>query len=52
MDSCGEVPRRPSRRSPKRLRTSSSHVAFAGVPPSPDLEWLRSCVPFLVARDA
>jgi geranylgeranyl pyrophosphate synthase/uncharacterized protein with NAD-binding domain and iron-sulfur cluster len=27
-------------------------VAFAGVPPSPDLAWLRSCVPFLVGRDA
>jgi geranylgeranyl pyrophosphate synthase/uncharacterized protein with NAD-binding domain and iron-sulfur cluster len=27
-------------------------VAFAGVPASADLEWLRSCVPFLVGRDA
>jgi geranylgeranyl pyrophosphate synthase/uncharacterized protein with NAD-binding domain and iron-sulfur cluster len=27
-------------------------VAFAGVPPSADLDWLRSCVPFLVGRDA
>jgi geranylgeranyl pyrophosphate synthase len=27
-------------------------VAFAGVPPSPDLDWLRSCVPFLIGRDA
>jgi geranylgeranyl pyrophosphate synthase/uncharacterized protein with NAD-binding domain and iron-sulfur cluster len=27
-------------------------VAFADVPPSADLEWLRSCVPFLVGRDA
>jgi geranylgeranyl pyrophosphate synthase/uncharacterized protein with NAD-binding domain and iron-sulfur cluster len=26
--------------------------AFAGVPASPDLEWLRSCVEFLVRRDA
>jgi geranylgeranyl pyrophosphate synthase/uncharacterized protein with NAD-binding domain and iron-sulfur cluster len=28
------------------------NVAFAGVPSSPDLDWLRSCVPFLVGRDA
>ena len=28
------------------------NVAFAGVPPTPDLDWLRSCVPFLVGRDA
>jgi geranylgeranyl pyrophosphate synthase/uncharacterized protein with NAD-binding domain and iron-sulfur cluster len=27
-------------------------AAFAGVPPGPDLEWLRSCIGFLVARDA
>ena len=27
-------------------------VAFAGVRASADLEWLRSCVPFLVGRDA
>ena len=26
--------------------------AFAGVPQSPDLDWLRSCVDFLVRRDA
>ena len=26
--------------------------AFAGVPAGPDLEWLRSCVNFLVQRDA
>lgn len=26
-------------------------VAFAGVPASPDLDWLRSCVDFLVQRD-
>jgi len=26
--------------------------AFAGVPASPDLEWLRACVDFLVQRDA
>jgi geranylgeranyl pyrophosphate synthase/uncharacterized protein with NAD-binding domain and iron-sulfur cluster len=26
-------------------------VAFAGVPPSADLDWLRSCVDFLVERD-
>jgi geranylgeranyl pyrophosphate synthase len=26
--------------------------AFAGTPNSPDLEWLRSCVDFLVRRDA
>jgi geranylgeranyl pyrophosphate synthase/uncharacterized protein with NAD-binding domain and iron-sulfur cluster len=26
--------------------------AFAGVPASPDLEWLRSCVEYLVRRDA
>ena len=26
--------------------------AFAGVPPGPDLDWLRSCVDFLVQRDA
>jgi geranylgeranyl pyrophosphate synthase/uncharacterized protein with NAD-binding domain and iron-sulfur cluster len=26
-------------------------VAFVGVPPSADLDWLRSCVPFLVGRD-
>ena len=27
-------------------------TAFAGVPASPDLDWLRSCVDFLVQRDA
>jgi geranylgeranyl pyrophosphate synthase/uncharacterized protein with NAD-binding domain and iron-sulfur cluster len=27
-------------------------AAFAGVPASPDLEWLRSCIDFLVKRDA
>jgi geranylgeranyl pyrophosphate synthase len=27
-------------------------VAFAGVPPGRDLDWLRSCVDFLVQRDA
>jgi len=26
--------------------------AFAGVPASPDLEWLRGCVDYLVRRDA
>ena len=26
--------------------------AFAGVPASPDLEWLRACMDFLVQRDA
>ena len=26
--------------------------AFAGVPASPDLEWLRGCIDFLVQRDA
>ena len=26
--------------------------AFAGAPPSPDLAWLRSCVDYLVRRDA
>jgi geranylgeranyl pyrophosphate synthase/uncharacterized protein with NAD-binding domain and iron-sulfur cluster len=26
--------------------------AFAGVPASPDLEWLRACIDFLVHRDA
>jgi geranylgeranyl pyrophosphate synthase/uncharacterized protein with NAD-binding domain and iron-sulfur cluster len=26
--------------------------AFAGVPPTPDLNWLRGCVDFLVQRDA
>jgi hypothetical protein len=26
--------------------------AFAGVPASPDLEWLRACVDYLVRRDA
>jgi geranylgeranyl pyrophosphate synthase/uncharacterized protein with NAD-binding domain and iron-sulfur cluster len=26
--------------------------AFAGVPPSPDLRWLRSCIDFLVQREA
>jgi geranylgeranyl pyrophosphate synthase len=26
--------------------------AFAGVPASPDLDWLRSCIDFLVKRDA
>jgi len=26
--------------------------AFAGVPESPDLNWLRGCVDFLVQRDA
>jgi geranylgeranyl pyrophosphate synthase/uncharacterized protein with NAD-binding domain and iron-sulfur cluster len=26
--------------------------AFAGVPASPDLEWLRACIDFLVERDA
>ena len=26
--------------------------AFAGAPPSPDLEWLRACIDFLVQRDA
>ena len=25
--------------------------AFASVPPSPDLEWLRGCVDFLVQRE-
>jgi hypothetical protein len=25
--------------------------AFAGTPASPDLEWLRACVDFLVRRD-
>lgn len=28
-----------------------SGAAFAGVPASPDLDWLRSCVDFLVQRD-
>jgi hypothetical protein len=27
-------------------------TAFAGVPASRDLEWLRSCIDFLVQRDA
>ena len=27
-------------------------VAFAGVKPSPDLDWLRRCVDFVVGRDA
>jgi geranylgeranyl pyrophosphate synthase/uncharacterized protein with NAD-binding domain and iron-sulfur cluster len=27
-------------------------TAFAGVPASPDLDWLRSCIDFLVQRDA
>ena len=26
--------------------------AFAGVPASPDLEWLRGCIDFLVQRDS
>jgi geranylgeranyl pyrophosphate synthase/uncharacterized protein with NAD-binding domain and iron-sulfur cluster len=26
--------------------------AFAGVPPNPDLDWLRACVDFLVGRDS
>jgi hypothetical protein len=26
--------------------------AFAGAPASPDLEWLRPCVDYLVRRDA
>jgi hypothetical protein len=26
--------------------------AFSGVPANPDLEWLRTCVDFLVRRDA
>ena len=26
--------------------------AFAGVPASPDLEWLRACIDYLVRRDA
>ena len=26
--------------------------AFVGVPASPDLEWLRGCVDYLVRRDA
>jgi hypothetical protein len=26
--------------------------AFAGVPASPDLDWLRGCVAYLVRRDA
>ena len=26
--------------------------AFAGVAPSPDLEWLADCIDFLVRRDA
>ena len=26
--------------------------AFAGAPLSPDLEWLRGCIAFLVERDA
>jgi hypothetical protein len=25
--------------------------AFAGVPTSPDLEWLRACIDYLVRRD-
>jgi len=28
------------------------HAAFAGVAPSPDLDWLRSCVEFLARRDS
>jgi geranylgeranyl pyrophosphate synthase len=28
------------------------HSAFVGVPESPDLNWLRACVDFLVQRDA
>jgi hypothetical protein len=27
-------------------------TAFAGVSPSPDLDWLRSCVEFLARRDS
>ena len=27
-------------------------TAFAGVPTSPDLEWLRGCVDFIVQRNA
>jgi geranylgeranyl pyrophosphate synthase len=26
-------------------------AAFAGMPPNPDLEWLRACVDYLVRRD-
>ena len=27
-------------------------TAFAGVPAGPDLDWLRSCINYLVQRDA
>ena len=47
----------PGRSSPLRLlrrprRSEFQGSAFAGVPESPDLNWLRSCVDFLVRRDA
>ena len=44
-----------SRRRPVRAEAAAREfdgVAFAGVPPSPDLDWLRACVDFLVQRDA
>ena len=33
-------------------RREFEHSAFAGAPASPDLDWLRGCVNFLVNRDA
>ena len=35
----------------KPRSTSFDTSAFAGVPASPDLEWLRTCVDYLVQRD-
>ena len=45
---------RSSRPQPSRRprRASLRACAFAGVPESPDLNWLRACVDFLVQRDA
>ncbi len=45
----GAARRQPSRRlRPREFKNS----AFAGVPASPDLKWLRACIDFLVQRDA
>jgi geranylgeranyl pyrophosphate synthase len=45
-----------AQREAKALAEAAAHEfstsAFAGVPASPDLEWLRGCVDFLVQRDA
>ncbi len=35
----------------KEAARDFDQTAFAGVPPGPDLDWLRSCVEFLAQRD-